>query len=803
MQPIPISSKKIRLAHDRDLSLSLGSSRRSTAWRTETLSIADLYWRLSLVRHTAESLAEYRAMDRDQQADAKDVGGFVGGVLSGPRRQALAVAEMHCALLDADQADDDFITAMDLLPWSWAAYTTHSHDPDRGKYRWRAVVPYSRGVTPDEHQAIARRIAKMVGDAYFDPTTFQPHRLFYWPSAPTGGVFEFEHVDRALLDVDSVLGSYGNAADITQWPAMIREQAGISQARGRAGAPSEKKGLVGAFCRCWDIHRAIDEFLPDIYELGANGRYTYLPGTTQGGAVIYDDGAFLYSHHSTDPTAMQLVNAWDLVRIHKFGDRDTDEGLPINRRPSHLAMEAMVQELPEIKRQLVEERLSSAKSDFTDWTAGLALDQHNNLRPTRANLMLLLENDPNLAGRIYIDKFRDCVIGVDPLPWSRDGHSQVFSDADDGGLRTYLEGVWKVAPRDTVLMDALSQVALKHAIHPVREYLNGLTWDQTPRLDTILTHYLGVEETPFSRTVGRKFLVSAVARVMQPGCKADHTLLLCGVERLGKSEFIKTLAGEWHSDSLPHISSGNKDSYEALGGSWIIEIAELSATKKAEVTIVKHFLTKTDDKYREAYGRRVRNHPRQCVFVGTTNENEPLVDTTGNRRFWPVLVRAHRPNAEWIAELVANRDQIWAEAVVRYREGEKLYLDDEMEAIANQIQAEYRPEDPLREVVEEWLERPVPADWEQRDADSRRRYLTEVSLYAGDYTQRQRVSIAEIYVECLGGRLTALDYFTSRRLGSVMRSIPGWEWVRSARDKAYRHGTPNVGFRRVEINLTT
>lgn len=357
----------IQVTHDRDLVLSVGSSRRSTNWQKKTLSVAALYGRLSRVTYTQETLSEYRAMTRDQQGDAKDVGGFVGGQLTGNRRLATAVEVLNCAMLDADQATEDFLLLMDLQGFSWFAYTTHSHDPENGKFKWRVVIPYSRSVTPDEHSAIARRLGEWVGMEFLDQTTFEPHRLFYWPSAPADGIFEWQHADLPLLDVDAVLRTYGDYRNVAEWPVSMRLEAGIKQDRGRAGDPSSKPGLVGAFCRIWSVPEALERWLPGVYAEAGGDRYTYVQGTSVGGAVVYDDGQFLYSHHGTDPAAMKLLNAWDLVRLHLYGhlDKEVLEETPINRIPSHLAMVALVQDDPDIKRQVVEERLGAARGEFS------------------------------------------------------------------------------------------------------------------------------------------------------------------------------------------------------------------------------------------------------------------------------------------------------------------------------------------------------------------------------------------------------------------------------------------------------
>lgn len=802
---VPIGADSLPVKYNGTLALSVGSSRHSTHWKPETRSVASLYGRLAQVQRTPESLAEYRAMSRDDQANAKDVGGFVGGRLRGPRRQAQAVEELSCCMLDADQADEHFLTLLDMQDYGWAAYTTHSHDPERGKYRWRVVVPYSRPVTPDEHQAIARRLTSEIGSEYFDPTTHEPQRLFYWPSAPQDGPFEFAHADLPLLDVDAVLATYGDYRNISEWPISARLEAGLAEARGKAGDPADKPGLVGAFCREWDVPGAIAEFLPGVYEEAGGNRYTLVAGTTRGGAVLYDDGQFLFSHHATDPCAMQLCNAWDLVRLHRFGhlDEKAAPDTPINRMPSHTAMSELVQGRAEIRERLAGDRLGAARVDFSgmaagagawdeSWTQKLDFDKRGTLKPTRQNYMLVLLNDPKLAGKIRFDRFATEVMGAADLPWMRSPEATKWSDHDDGGLRSYLEGVWGVPPQWGPLDDALKQVSLIQAFHPVQDYLNSLVWDEEARLDTLLTHYLGVTETEFSRAVGRKFLISAVARALDPGCKADYTLLLCGDEGEGKSAFPRILAGAWYSESMPPIGGG-KEIFEALRGSWIIEMAEMHAVRRADVEAVKHFLTKQVDKYREAYGHHVTNYKRQCVFLGTSNDEKPLVSTSGNRRFWPVQVNLKRSPSEWIAELKKHRDQLWAEAVHAYRKGEQWYLNETLTETARQVQEDHRLEDAWTPTIAQWLEQPMPVDLYQWDEEKRGLY--DPGSYAGATQLRDKTCVGEIWQDCLHGRAVDLDTYRENRIRSAMKSVPGWRSL-TIRHPHYGGGKPMKGFKR-------
>lgn len=220
---------------------------------------------------------------------------------------------------------------------------------------------------------------------------------------------------------------------------------------------------------------------------------------------------------------------------------------------------------------------------------------------------------------------------------------------------------------------AAELVAVKHSFHPVRNYLNALAWDGTPRLDTWLSYYLGVERLnakapiggDYVDAIGRMFLISAVARIFEPGCQCDYALVLEGEQGNLKSSACTVLGGPWFSDHLPDLHANEKDVSQHLNGKWIIEIPELSALLKADAAAIKSFISRRVERYRRSYGRRDMFEPRQCIFIGTTNEATYLRDPTGGRRFWPVKVLSVD-----LAALRHDRDQLWVEAVHRYRQGE-------------------------------------------------------------------------------------------------------------------------------------
>jgi predicted P-loop ATPase len=309
--------------------------------------------------------------------------------------------------------------------------------------------------------------------------------------------------------------------------------------------------------------------------------------------------------------------------------------------------------------------------------------------PILANVMIALRADDELRDRIARDEMFCGVMLLEPLPKTNEPAFEVrpFNDEDIAALQEYLqvEGLRKIS-KDTV-HQAVGLRGGECAFHPVRDYLDNLKWDGTPRLDTWLTTYLGVVSTAYTRVVGRKFLISMVARILEPGCQVDHMLVLEGPQGELKSTACRILAGPWFSDCLPDIS--HKDAQQHLRGKWVVEVAEMHAMGKAEASLLKSFISRMTEQYRPSYGRFDVVEPRQCVFIGTTNKSLYLKDETGGRRFWPVKCNTINADA-----LEGDRDQLFAEALVLYRGGEAWWpnKDFEHDYIQPEQEARYEPD---------------------------------------------------------------------------------------------------------------
>ncbi len=318
-----------------------------------------------------------------------------------------------------------------------------------------------------------------------------------------------------------------------------------------------------------------------------------------------------------------------------------------------------------------------------------------------SNVLQCLRGDPWLRGVVGWDEFAGRVLLRRNPPWfTKVPVGAEWSDALDVLLAEYLQREWGLMVGSALVAEAVQASALENAFHPVRDYLKALRWDGEPRIDGFLVDYFGVAPSEFVFQVGKKWLIGAVARIFQPGAKVDTMLILEGEQGIGKSSGLAALAGEWFADSLGDIRT--KESAEQIQGKWVVEIAELDSLNRAEESAIKAFLSRTSDRFRPAYGRRAIDVPRQTVFAGTTNGDAYLKDPTGGRRFWPV-----RCGRVAVDRLRSERDQLWAEAVARHREGVTWWLNAEVESEAREVQAARRLEDPWEAEISDWLNRRV------------------------------------------------------------------------------------------------
>lgn len=749
------------------MKIAVGNSRMDKKWKNKDISWEEFKNAVRTTKRTTETVSEFRKMSKPQQDEVKDIGGFVGGALrEGKRRNGYVICRSMLTL-DMDYAIPDIWGQIEALyDWSCCVYSTHKHTPEAP--RLRLVVPLAREVSEDEYPALGRMVAKEIGIDLFDDTTYEPSRLMYWPSTPSDGEFVFFEKEGELLDPDVYLSKYADWRDTSMWPTSKRQSEVLERRLKQQQDPLAKGGVVGAFCRAYSIEDAIEAFLSDVYEPSTMaGRYDYIPADSSAGVVVYD-GKFAYSHHATDPVCGKLLNAFDLVRLHIFSELD--------EKASFKAMSDFAVKDERVKVQLAEERRAQAEAEFTDednWQSQLELDKTGAVKDTLTNISIILRFDPSLKPIVF-NQFKNMIDVIGELPWPQ--VKPGWSDTDLACAKLYFErsyGIWS----PTKFKDALlGVVSVERLYHPVKEYLGKLSWDGTERLDTLLIDYLGADDTPYVRAVTRKTLVAAVARIYQPGIKFDSILVLNGAQGIGKSTLFARLGGQWYSDSLAISDMKDKTAPEKLQGYWILELGELAGIKKMDVETVKSFITRVDDKYRQSYGVTVESHPRSCIIVGTTNSDGGFLrDITGNRRFWPVRVMGHGKYHAW--EL-SDVDQIWAEAIERYNEGEELFLKGSLAEEAVTQQRDAMEGDDREGLVAEYLDTLLPEGWDGMDLYARRNFLNG-GEFGGDTPKgklrRKQVCIMEIWCECFCKNREAIKKADSYEIEGILGKIGGWE----------------------------
>lgn len=331
-----------------------------------------------------------------------------------------------------------------------------------------------------------------------------------------------------------------------------------------------------------------------------------------------------------------------------------------------------------------------------EWRERLQMSSTGAIKSNLFNAITAVRGIRPISDRFWWDDFRHRILVSGKLPWKSDTDERSWSDYDDAKLTEYVQASDVPVTLDLV-QRAVVTVSMEQRRNCIQEWLECLRWDGTPRIGKWLTYHLGVEESPYSDAVGRAWLISAVARAMQPGCKADCVLILEGYQGIGKSSAMRALAGaEYFTDEIGDL--GSKDAALQMQGAWVVELAELDVVSRSAIERTKAFLSRSTDRYRPPYGRHVIDQPRQCVFVGTSNDVE-FRDATGNRRFWPVEVRHIDMDG-----IKAEREQLWAEALTAYRAGEPWWLTDRdvieeaKEQQANRMQAEV-----WGDVLSEWL----------------------------------------------------------------------------------------------------
>ena len=783
-----------KLRFDPELEIAVAPCRLSKKWQNKTWRWSEILERCAETKRTGESMREYLRMSREEQSSIKDVGGFVGGYLANGVRKTANVLSRSMVTLDIDFGTpdvwDDFTLNFDCAAM---VYSTHKHTPE--KPRLRLVLPASRPMSPFEYEPVCRYWTSRVGIDMFDHTTYQLPRLFYWPSTSRDGTYFFDYQDGPPFDVDKVLATYRDPRDVSAWPMSSHEGEVLAHEIRKAGDPTEKPGLIGAFCRVYSIEDAIAKFLPEIYDKTATeGRYTYRAGSVAGGLVTYE-GKFAYSHHETDPASLKLCNAFDLVRIHLFGVHDEGSRVSdVTSLPSYIKMLEFVAADKEVCSLLTRERLAEANNDFagiemnetaqpeeadTGWMAELDYDKKGNTKATPKTLRNIMLNDPNFK-KVKYDLFsqRDVITGQE-CPFVGTHGADEVDDTSLSRMCGYLSEMYGIDMAINSFVDkALKLTAPERSFHAVRDFIAREQWDGTPRVETLLIDYLGAEDTPLTRAITRKWMAGAVGRAIDvdpddgEGIKFDYCLVLYGEQGTGKSTFAETLANRWRG--AISFADAKKEQYETLQRSWIVEIPEFKGMKTADTDAIKDLISSRSDNFRAAYARQWNKNPRHSILIGSTNNEHFLKDVSGNRRFWVVKVTGGAGVRSWRDKLKAEVGKIWAEAYTIYSNGEELMLSEELDAQARAYAENFNEimGDPLRDYLAEWLEIPLPADWDLYEPKRRADYFRYYDLLEAKGTvKREAIAICEVVTTCPYPGITK---YSPQRIGAILKSL-GWE----------------------------
>lgn len=771
-------STGVAFSHDWGVQVATAHTREATIWRNQQIDLSEFVRKLSRTVRTPETVEQFHAMPKNDQDQIKDVGGFVGGLLKGGSRSKHAVANRSMMTLDADHAKHSFLQDVHLAlsDFSYTIYSTHKHTADKPRYR--LIVYPSRPMLPDEYQACMRRIAGKVGIDQFDDTTYDINRLMYWPSTPVDGEFVFRHNDMPPIDADALLGEYDDWRDVTQWPQSDRENKRLTLRLDRQADPLEKKGVVGAFCRCVTIRQAIE--IVGVYKQESKNRYTYIQGTSTKGAIVYQE-KFLYSNHESDPISGQTVNAFDLLRLHKFGYLDTDAkpGTPTNRLPSYSAMVEFAREYEGVKSELVASGIDIDVDAFDDvpsthppkWLGDLQVTESGEIKTTFTNAVLIVQNDPSIQNQMRFNLLAQRV---------EHESGELWGEKHSLPLRNYVGRRYNVDFPEAKIEHAISHRAMQLQFHPVRDWLESLDWDGQPRLETMFIDWLRCEDNPYTRQAAKCLMVAAVSRAYEPGFKFDYVPVIGGRQGIGKSTMLAILGGDWYGELS---SFDHKIAAEEMQGRWIMEITELGATNRSELEQQKAFISATSTTVRMAYARHPVEMKRQCVFIATTNQSEYLKDSTGNRRWWPIEAGIEKDcsiDLDGFREIVG---QLWAEAHTLYQLGVSTMLDREARAIVAESQEKKRESDVWEGVVGEWLAKP---------ADCNRYMQGEMT---GSLKPREKVCVVEVWEDCLGEKGTPKRQ-DSNRIAAILDRQPDWQRC----DKILRFGDrfgPQRGWQRL------
>jgi putative DNA primase/helicase len=807
------------------------------------------------VKRTREKYSEYISADKMTKLNIKDVGGFIGGETEGNKRINGIRIMRQLLTLDIDTKSPNVLDYIKRnVNFYCIVHTTHSHNPDENRYR--IIAPLSREVNADEYEALGRRIAYSIENTkseswkgLFDETTFQANRLMFFPSVSADGEYicELLNLDmlaekQPIIDVDEILSEYLDKNDIYEWfkPEKVNtEQIGKNTLQNKN--PLKAKGMVGAFNRTYSISQAIEKFLPKVYTKERNGRYTYIDGDSHGGGMILNNDTIFYSHHGTDPANLYYRSAFDLVRIHLFGNYDNQftpekelEEKFLEKTDSFKRMIEFCRSIPEVVahsdsnislRNKLEQQEAYIDEHFTDmeeeepatekeeevddnsWLVKL-----DGIKSQMAKLDIIFSKDKTVGNLFYFDTFRDNICFNRKPHWHRRFKEGIaLTDKDMAHIRAHLDKVFDIRG-ERQIDDAIVVEADKIQKNKVIDWFDSLVWDKKPRLETFFNEFFKVPLNPFTRVAFKHWLVGAVSRIYEAGAPMDLLLIIKGKQGIGKSLFFKRLATPDFSKPGDHLYSDTKidfnkakDSYEQLEGVWIYEWKELAGMNMSDQESIKAFVDKTEDKFRRSYGRRNVEIKRRVAFGGSTNDNAPLRDRTGNRRFL-VMDSGLEQNECYIKDQTKfsqeYRDQLLAEAIELYHSGYDIFewTEEQLRWWERSNESNLAENDFMGR-ISSYLEMKRPKSWYSMSVEQMKYYMQkydfdknengDVMYNEEDLETATKVCVPEIWQVALGQKDLTINRYQRDLIYQSIERL-GWkiDKTKQARFGVFGHQRP-------------
>lgn len=723
----------------------------------------------------------------------KNARSYLPGELRGHHRSGDNVIGRSVITLDLDGASaegfTELLSYLEDVAVLW--HTTYSHSAQKPSYR--VLIPLDGMVPPDVYTRIVREIMRAVPQAAIDAASATPSQIMFTPAAKDASLYEYgSELNRPLAS-----GALFQSAPDTPGAA-------VSMGRVRKKDPLTLKGIAGEFCRHYqDLDELIEVFKLPYERVGSRFRYTHADKSSAPGMSPLPDAPLLFfSNHRSDPASGHAQNAFDLVRIHRFGERDAGYEGAVIHAPSSRAMKSFLEGHEGFQQRRATAAYEQVARPAVAGSPLTVSEDHSTLTQEPEPVVeaeeeedrgegelewtkKLLRHEKTLQVEDRIENY-DLIFMHDPifksLWWNvrgdyeaimgedydlRDGSPPQVNNADVSGLKDHIERQYQIrrVTRQRV-DDLLGRVRRERRIDPVKKYLQSLTWDGIPRLETCLP---GAEDTPYNRMVAKRALLGAVARAFKPGCKVDQSLILYGGQGVGKTTWIERMA-RGYTASLGDIQ--NKDTLISASRSWIMVSDEGHALNNADFNELKDFLTRQRDVYRLPYDRSATEVPRRWVVWGTTNDPMMLRERDGNRRFLIVDVLEQMDFDKYTPEYV---DQVWAEAVALYQEGERPVLSSAEEVLAEQARKSHTMEDNLVATITEALESPVPLAWERMSLPERIIWFQAKDMDAEDKSvptaPRSFITPAAVWVEIMRKGLPDMSLRDQNRITAALVSL--------------------------------